>query len=248
MTLRFLGVEIVLILSSDTYNIDSKEKKNKSISADLLDFSEMLNYRIKVLKKYHTGIPMSSQGKRITLKDLASICHVSIMTASRAFRRDAVIDPETRSRILRAAGALNYHAPAPRGRPGLSCQKRPRQIQLIFGIRNGNTAYFHMRLLTAVEQQLALRGFECVIRTSTGDSDIFLRLLGNAVRHKCAGTMIMGDFPPEQFTALLDALPGAVLLDAPGDGGTGNACSSFSFDNRSAAVIFRRGPPAAWSG
>lgn len=175
--------------------------------------------------------------KRITLKDLASLCHVSIMTASRAFRRDAVIDPETRSRILRAAGALNYHAPAPRGRPGLSCQKRPRQIQLIFGIRNGNTAYFHMRLLTAVEQQLALRGFECVIRTSTGDSDIFLRLLGNAVRHKCAGTMIMGDFPPEQFTALLDALPGAVLLDTPGDGGTGNACSSFSFDNRSAAVI-----------
>ncbi|MBQ7208230.1 MAG: LacI family DNA-binding transcriptional regulator [Lentisphaeria bacterium] len=180
---------------------------------------------------------MAPAEKHITLKDLASLCHVSIMTASRAFRQNAVISPETRSRILRAAHALNYYAPDPRGRPGHNGRRRPRQIQLIFGIRNGNTAYFHMRLLTAVEQQLALRGFECVIRTATGDCDIFRRLLDNAVRHRCSGTMIMGDFPQEQFKALLDALPGAVLLDAPEENGTEGACSSFSFDNRSAAVL-----------
>jgi len=180
---------------------------------------------------------MAQAEKHITLKDLASLCHVSIMTASRAFRQNAVISPETRSRILRAAHALNYYAPDPRGRPGHNGRRRPRQIQLIFGIRNGNTAYFHMRLLTAVEQQLALRGFECVIRTATGDCDIFRRLLDNAVRHRCSGTMIMGDFPQEQFNALLDALPGAVLLDAPEENGTEGACSSFSFDNRSAAVL-----------
>ncbi|MBR7105067.1 MAG: LacI family DNA-binding transcriptional regulator [Lentisphaeria bacterium] len=180
---------------------------------------------------------MNTAPKQPGLKEIASLCGVSLMTVSRAFRQDTVIHPETRSRILRTAEMLHYHHSSRRGRPRAAKPREQRQVQLILGICNGSTAYFHMRLLCSLEQQLASSGYECLIRTSPGDYDIFIRLLDNARKHKCAATLVMGDLPPEQLSALIAALPGVILLDNTGEYHFQGSYSSFSFDNQKAAFI-----------
>ena len=180
---------------------------------------------------------MSTTGNEASLKDIAQRCNVSIMTVSRAFRNGSVIHPETRKRILAAAEELHYHRRNRRGRPQSKEQKHPSQVQLIFGTGSKNTSYFHLRLLTAIEQKLAEIGHECIIRTTTADYNIFMRLLDNARRHRCIATLLMGDFPGEQLPALLNALPGAIVLDNAGNNVFQGACSSFSFDNFQAAQL-----------
>ena len=181
---------------------------------------------------------MDKKNKTISLKDVAEYCNVSLMTVSRAFHKDSIIKPETRAKILNAAEKLNYRCGNRRGRPQSDAKHRPNtQIQLIFGTASTNIVYFHMRLLTALEQQLAKLGYDCIIRTATGDYDSFVRLLENAKNHKCAATLLMGDFQKEQLETLLNALPGAILLDNSGDDITDGIYSSFSFDNCQAAVI-----------
>ena len=181
---------------------------------------------------------MPEEEKIISLKDVAEYCNVSLMTVSRAFRKDSSIRPETRAKILSAAEKLNYRCGNRRGRPQSNSKRLPNtQIQLIFGTASNNIAYFHMRLLTALEQQLAALGYDCVIRTATGDYNSFVRLLDNAKHLKCAATLLMGDFRKEQLEALLSALPGSILLDNSMDDTFDRLYSSFSFDNRKAAKI-----------
>lgn len=176
--------------------------------------------------------------ENVSLKNVAEYCNVSLMTVSRAFHKDAVIKPETRAKILEAAEKLNYRCGNRRGRPQSEAKRRPNtQIQLIFGTASTNIVYFHMRLLTAIEQRLAKLGYDCIIRTATGDYDSFVRLLDNAKHHKCAATLLMGDFQKEQLEILLSALPGAILLDNSGENINDSIYSSFSFDNRLAAMI-----------
>lgn len=195
----------------------------------------MLNY---VMRNVKIEARMSEKNKTISLKDVAEYCNVSLMTVSRAFRKDSVIKPETRAKILNAAEMLNYRCSNRRGRPQSEEKRKPNtQIQLIFGTANTNIVYFHMRLLTALEQQLSKFGYDCIIRTATGDYDSFIRLLDNAKHHKCAATMLMGDFKKEQLETLLGTLPGAILLDNSAENIYDGIYSSFSFDNRQAAII-----------
>lgn len=200
----------------------------------------MLNYLIKMLKNesFVKSSNMSENSKITSLKDVAEYCKVSMMTVSRAFRKDSVIKPETRAKILEAAEKLNYRCANRRGRPQSASTRQPnRQIQLIFGTASTNIVYFHMRLLTALEQRLAKLGYDCIIRTATGDYDSFVRLLDNAKNHRCAATLLMGDFLREQLETLLMTLPGAILLDNSSENIKEAIFSSFSFDNRQAAFI-----------
>ena len=181
---------------------------------------------------------MRDTNKTVSLKDVAEYCNVSLMTVSRAFRKDSIIKPETRAKILDAAEKLNYRCGTRRGRPQSDEKRKPNtQIQLIFGTTDTNIVYFHMRLLTALEQQLAKLGYDCIIRTVTGDYDSFIRLLDNAKHHKCAATMLMGNFKNEQLETLISTLPGAILLDNSAEDIYDGIYSSFSFDNRQAAII-----------
>ncbi len=59
------------------------------------------------MDKKHTA-KSEGAGKRINLKRLAADLEVSTSTISRAFNKDAVIAPETRSRILEYANRLGY--------------------------------------------------------------------------------------------------------------------------------------------
>ena len=170
-----------------------------------------------------------------TIKDIAEACGVSLMTVSRALREKTSVKEETKKRILAEAERLGYTNVARQGRPASG--DTPRQVQLILGNINGSMYYFHMRLLTALEQKLAQNGFECIIRTTNGSYNIFLRLIERIKRSRCAGTIIFGTFDPEQLEHLLSSLPNAILLDNHVRESFKGNYSSFSFDNRRAAYL-----------
>ena len=179
---------------------------------------------------------MSESSSIISIRNIAEACGVSLMTVSRAFRENSAIRPETRARILKQAELLGYVRTTRKGRPSVSGNAM-RQIQLILGNSGGNMYYFHMRLLTALEQQLAEAGFECIIRTCNGNFDIFVRLLERVRNDHSMATIVLGFFRPEQLEQLLLAAPGALLLDNHVRPAFQGPYSSFSFDNRRAAYL-----------
>lgn len=175
--------------------------------------------------------------KNVSLKDVAAACDISVMTASRAFREAAAISPETRELVLKTAEKLGYSHSGRSGRPATGKAGPLRQIQLILGNSANRMYYFHMRLLTALEQSLAQAGFECVIRTCGSDYPIFVRLLDRVRNDRSAETIILGSFIPEQLEKLVDSLPGALLIDNAVPPSLQHHVSTFSFDNRGAAAV-----------
>lgn len=181
---------------------------------------------------------MKTRGE--TAKTIAAIareCGVSAMTVSRALRNSALVKEGTRRRIVAAAEQLGYIRAPRMGRPAGPGQSAKWRVQLVAGTTGLRLSSFDSRLLVAIEQQLAERGHDCVIRTCSGDYAQFLQLLENIRHSKADATMILGSLVPEQLRALLDALPEAVLLDNPGDPSIEKPYGSFAFDNREAGRI-----------
>ncbi len=175
--------------------------------------------------------------KTCSLKDVAQACGVSVMTASRAFRETAVILPETRDKILETAEKMGYRYSQRRGRTAREDTAGLQQVQLIFGNADNRMYYFHMRLLTSLEQQLAQSGLECLIRTCNGNYPIFVRLLDRVRKDQSVGTFILGSFMQNQLETLLDTIPDAILIDNWAPRSISRKFTSISFDNRNAAFL-----------
>lgn len=173
----------------------------------------------------------------IGLREIASACNVSLMTVSRAFREKSAIRPETRASILQKAEEMGYFRYPRKGRPATPPINTANQVQLIFGNSGGSMFSFQMCLLTAVEQQLADAGFECIMRTCNGNFASFMRLLERVRLDHSQATILFGYFQPEQLEQLLLALPGALLLDNTVRSAYRDKVSTFSFDNRRAAYL-----------
>lgn len=172
-----------------------------------------------------------------TVASIAAECGVSAMTVSRALRNDVKVKDDTRRQIIAVAERLGYIRAPRMGRPAHIGSSTAIRFQLIAGTIGRSMAIFHSQLLTTIEQQLAKCGHECVIRTCNGDYPQFIQLLENLRGSDAEATMLVGSFLPEQLSALLDAVPEAVLLDNPGDPSVEISHNAFTFDNVEAARI-----------
>ncbi|MCQ2377754.1 MAG: LacI family transcriptional regulator [Victivallaceae bacterium] len=173
--------------------------------------------------------------KRVTIADVAAACGTSSMTVSRALRQKSRINPETRARILKTAQKLGYFRQTRQGRPGAG--QEPQKIQLLVGFRRKSVPIFSFRLLIALEQRLAERGYVCLTRFANGDYCAFTRMLDSMRNTESAATVAIGDFQEKQLLALQCALPGLLLLDNPGIPDDDAAYSSLTFDNIEAAHL-----------
>jgi len=173
-----------------------------------------------------------------TIAEIALECGVSSMTVSRALRRNALVKAETREKIIRIAESMGY-IKSPRLGNGAEKPNAPK-VQLIAGTSGKGMALFHTQIITSIEQSLSSRNYECVIRICSGDYSIFLTLLENMGQFEDVPVIIIGSFPPEQLRALLEAAPGATLVDNPGDTSIDTPYSSFAFDNAEAGRIGTR--------
>jgi LacI family transcriptional regulator len=172
----------------------------------------------------------------ISIAAIAEKCGVSAMTVSRALRGNGVVREQTRVKIVEAAEELGYIRSPRLGRPAHKASSLGK-VEIVAGITGGNMAFFHSNLITSIEQQLAECGYDCIIRTCSGEYGQFLQLMENIRGAKADATMLIGSFQRDHLKTLLEAVPDALLLDNPGDPSIELPYESFSFDNIEAARI-----------
>lgn len=181
---------------------------------------------------------MKDKGNNLkTISAIAQECGVSAMTVSRALRNNSLVKVDTRKRIVETAERLGYIRSPRMGRPTSSGNVSGMKIQLVAGTTGRSMSVFHSRLLVSLEQNLAEKGYECLIRTCNGEYSQFIQLLENVRNSAVDATVIVGSFVPEQLKSLLEAIPEAILLDNPGDPSIEIPYASFAFDNIEAAKI-----------
>jgi len=171
-----------------------------------------------------------------TLDDIAKKCGVSAMTVSRVLRNKEPVKESTRRKILAVAGQSGYLQGTKPGRPSAVSGVRS-SVDVVLGVFGRCVPAFHLELLTAIEQSLARRGWDCVVRTCNGEYDQFMVLREALRRSAAVDTMIVGNFRTDQLKALVGAVPGVLLVDHPGDAAIGSGYESISFDNVEAARI-----------
>lgn len=168
---------------------------------------------------------------------IAEKCGVSAMTVSRALRGSDVVKEATRKKVLEAAESLGYIRNPLMGRPSPSGGRDVKSIEIIIGKIDNNISLFHSLLLSSLERQFSENGYDCIVRTCDGDYKQFVQLLESVRCANASATMIVGSFQLEQLSSIIDIVPGALLIDNPGDISIKHIYESFCFDNVEAARL-----------
>lgn len=107
--------------------------------------------------------------RKVTVKDLARICGVSIGTIDRAINDRGGINPGTKKKILEAARANGFV----KNQTALSLSSgRPTLIGVIITALNNE---FQTTMLTAIEEEARRRGFSTLIMLSGFDEETEFR-------------------------------------------------------------------------
>ncbi|MHC4871792.1 MAG: LacI family DNA-binding transcriptional regulator [Planctomycetota bacterium] len=172
-----------------------------------------------------------------TIAVIAEKCGVSVMTVSRALRGQSSVKQQTKEMILKTAESIGYVRNPNMGRPAQQTIEEKSKVELILGTAGRGVSVFHSKLIESIEQQLAQTNSECLIRICTGEYQQFVQLLENVRQSENDAAMLIGSFPAEQLKSLLEAIPGALLVDNPGDPEVEKQYESFCFDNVEAARL-----------
>ena len=156
-------------------------------------------------------------GGRGTLAQIAQACGVSAMTVSRALRENTSIAEDTRKRIRRVAEEMGYHPNVKRGRPRRQRRESRPAVDVIVSTAHSSVTLFYAQLLVSIEQELARRGHDCVIRTCNSRYDDFLSICETMRQADTCGTLAIGHFDVERVRTLLDIDSHTVLVDHVGD-------------------------------
>ncbi|MHC4874608.1 MAG: hypothetical protein ACYTFY_22380 [Planctomycetota bacterium] len=113
---------------------------------------------------------MRKASGRYSISAIARECGLSAMTVSRALRGSDSVRPETSSGYIRNPVL---------GRPAFQKSEKHSRVEVIMGTTGKSVTFFHTQLLAATEQYLAEKGYDCVVRTCSGDYNQFLQLLEN---------------------------------------------------------------------
>jgi LacI family transcriptional regulator len=181
---------------------------------------------------------MKDNDKKITLAVIAAACKVTSMTVSLALRGDPKVSKETRSLVIETANKLGYRPQnSGRGRPRRPLDQQRLTVDLVWGISLAPVNLFYSQLLISIEQELARRGCDCVMRTCTEDYELFLHLCEILRASTAVATMIMGCFPFKQLQTLVDIVPRPMLVDHTGDSRIAKPYEYVAFDNVEAARL-----------
>ncbi len=179
--------------------------------------------------------------QKTSLAAIAAACEVTTMTVSRALRQDGRVLESTRRRIVTMADKMGYLPANKRaGRPRRASTTVRKSIDVIWGMAVAPENIFQSQLLIAIEQTLARRGCDCVIRTCGHDYDRFLRLCETLRDSSAAATLLVGDFQVEQLRTLIRLLPKSILVDQTDDPRLDGPYEFVAFDNVEAARLATR--------
>jgi LacI family transcriptional regulator len=155
------------------------------------------------------------------------------MTLSRAMSGSLSVAPETRRRILSVAKQVGYYPRPNIGRPRRDSRKGRATAEMIMGTPYNSE--FCLAMMGVIEQELAARNFDCVIRTTDGRFEPFVQLCHSLRASSDLPTLVIGYLPAREIEILLKARPRAILVDHTGDPELAVPYRSIGFDNTEAA-------------
>ena len=140
--------------------------------------------------------------RKVTVKDLARICGVSIGTIDRAINDRGGINPETKKKILDAARENGFV----KNQTALSLSSgRPTLIGVITTVLNNE---FQTTMLTAIEEEARHRGFSTLIMLSGFDEKTELAALGRMLSMNVAGVITFSvAHDTESYIRLPETIP-----------------------------------------
>ena len=140
--------------------------------------------------------------RKVTVKDLARICGVSIGTIDRAINNRGGINPGTKKKILDAARANGFV----KNQTALSLSSgRPTLIGVIITALNNE---FQTTMLTAIEEEARRRGFSTLIMLSGFDEETEFAALDRMLSMSVAGIITFSVArDAERYLRLSEALP-----------------------------------------
>lgn len=167
-----------------------------------------------------------------TIKDVARLAGVTIGTVSRAFNGYSDIRPETKERIVKAAGDLNY-APNISAR-NLSAKQPPNIGLIISGLLEGdsrdNSVYL---ILQGVFQYALSNRLEVALYTTDSKEQHSRSYTHFCQEHSISGAILSGITTNDVYLSeLMDADIPSVAIDVPIEG---KASGWVSVDNAAAA-------------
>ena len=145
--------------------------------------------------------------KAVTIRDVAQRAGVSVATASRAMNGNAVVNAQTRDRILSAMDELNF---------------RPSPVARRLSLGRTLTIGVVVMFLTRPQSTERLRGVDAVLTDSEFDLVIYNvesevqrhRYLGDLARsHRTDGLLVMSLPPPDSVVLLRPAPVPIVFID-----------------------------------
>ncbi|MCX6612235.1 MAG: LacI family DNA-binding transcriptional regulator, partial [Acidobacteria bacterium] len=125
-----------------------------------------------------------------TIRDVAAKAKVSVATVSRVLNESGYADPETRTRVLKAAAELDYQRNINWSR--LKSQSS-QTILFLLGNRQQFNA-MHMRLLVACERTLKSHGYDLIF-----------------TRHEYSGQLRPAEIPLPRMLEQSGAIDGVLL-------------------------------------
>lgn len=147
------------------------------------------------------------------MADVAELAHVSTMTVSRAFKRDASVSAETRDRILQAADKLGYVFDSVAA--NLSSRRSGFVAVTIPSINNANFA----DTVRGMTERLSDSGLEILLGYTDYDVDEEERLVGQLLRRRPEAIVVTGGTHTPRCRKLLQAagVPVVETWDLPAE-------------------------------
>lgn len=141
-----------------------------------------------------------------TIYDIAERADVSTATVSRVFNDQSEVAEETRSRVMKAAKALNYQ-------PHASAQSLARQrTHLIAAVVPVLATYFYMGVLRGVQDALASTEFDLLVYTPSHPGEVEAQLRRASQRGRSDGLMLLSTSITPDIAEVLEASAQEVVV------------------------------------
>lgn len=126
---------------------------------------------------------MQSANHRVTLKDIADACGVSINTVSRVLRGDMRLSEETSQKVRDTANELGYI------RNNLASSLRKRRSNLIAIIIDDIKNQYYTEIIAQVNELLKTQGYNVIILCTDKDGNSNMEILDTALSHYVDGIL-----------------------------------------------------------
>lgn len=147
--------------------------------------------------------------KNITMRDIAAVVGVSVVTVSKALSGESGVGPEMRERIIRTAGEMGYINPKLRRRQLI----KPLDIGVLVPLRYFQADSYYSMLYVMLAKELSNEGHFCLFETLSEEAELACEMPNMLRSDHINGLILLGEPRKEYLRAIAAQNLPVVYLD-----------------------------------